>query len=356
LPLTFVPARLPALGGGVLLLAKFAMNRPALWCQKTLLAAPLLWLAAVGSARADYGGPVSPTPHELFSLGGFVITNSMVTAWFFVLVIIVLIRWMAGKPRLVPTRGQTIVEVMLGTIRGVIEPIVGERMVKPTFPLLASLFTYILIMNWSGLLPGVGTFGNLREGIVPAAEAQAYADKDYTVTPLPDGTVKVHKFDYFFRPGTADLNTTLALACVSMVCWAYYVLRYAGLKALLHDLFGNKAQKSEVPAPLFYFLSLIFFGVGFIEVISIIFRPVSLSFRLFGNVFGGENLISSMHGLVAFVLPALFYALEMLIGIIQAFVFTLLVAVYIGLICNHEGGDHAHDDAPRGESSPTPAH
>jgi len=88
-----------------------------------------------------------------------------------------------------------------------------------------------------------------------------------------------------------------------------------------------------------FIVGLIFILVGFIEVISILFRPVSLSFRLFGNVFGGENLLSNMHGLMAYFLPVPFYLLEVLIGLIQAFVFTLLVAVYIGLICNHEGGE-----------------
>ena len=84
-----------------------------------------------------------------------------------------------------------------------------------------------------------------------------------------------------------------------------------------------------------------FFGVGIIEVISILFRLVSLTFRLFGNIFGGENLLTSMHGIFAYILPVPFYFLEMLIALIQALVFTLLVAVYIGLICNH-GDEEEH--------------
>jgi F-type H+-transporting ATPase subunit a len=89
----------------------------------------------------------------------------------------------------------------------------------------------------------------------------------------------------------------------------------------------------------------IFFAVGGIEVVSIAFRLISLSFRLFGNVFGGENLIHSLGGIAPYVIPAIAGLLEVLVGLIQAFVFTLLSAVYIGLICNHEGGhdeEHAH--------------
>ena len=90
-------------------------------------------------------------------------------------------------------------------------------------------------------------------------------------------------------------------------------------------------------------LGVLFLAVGFIEILSILFRPVSLSFRLFGNVFGGESLLHSMFYLVPqinWILPVPFYFMEVLIGLVQALVFTLLVAVYIGLICNHEEGDH----------------
>lgn len=104
---------------------------------------------------------------------------------------------------------------------------------------------------------------------------------------------------------------------------------------MLFDWFGNKADKRDVPAAVYYFLSLIFFAVGFIEIISVIFRPVSLSFRLFGNVFGGETLMHSTGYFTAF------YFLELLVDVVQALVFTLLSAVYIGLITNHDDGEHA---------------
>jgi F-type H+-transporting ATPase subunit a len=138
------------------------------------------------------------------------------------------------------------------------------------------------------------------------------------------------------------MNTTIALAAVAMIAWFYFIMRYAGPRFVLQDIFGNKADRRETPAIIYYPLFLIFFGAGLIEIVSIFFRPVSLSFRLFGNVFGGENLLHAMTGIQKWGLPAPFYFLELLIGFVQAFVFTLLVAVYIGLICNH-GDDHAHE-------------
>jgi F-type H+-transporting ATPase subunit a len=138
------------------------------------------------------------------------------------------------------------------------------------------------------------------------------------------------------RPHTSELNGTIALALVSVGAWFVIVMRYAGPGLLIKDLFGNKADKKELSPAMYWGLSLVFIVVGVIEVVSIFIRPVTLSMRLFGNVFGGENLLHAMH----FLPP--FYFLELLVGLVQGLVFTLLSAVYIGLICNH-GDDHAED-------------
>jgi F-type H+-transporting ATPase subunit a len=280
-------------------------------------------------AAAPTFGAVAPSATPLFEVLGFPITNSMVTTWVVAAILILAVRLAIGaKPTLVPSRGQAMLEGLLEGVRDLVEPIVGKKAAPGALPLLLTLFTFILINNWSGLLPGVGTVGLERH----------YADGS-------------RGFEAFIRPFSADMNGTIALAIVAMAVWAHLIWRHAGPRLILFDLFGNKADKREVPAAIYYFLTLIFFAVGLIEVISIAIRPVSLSFRLFGNVFGGENLL---HG-TAFVFP--FYFLELLIGLVQALVFTLLVSVYIGLICNH-GDDHDHETAhaPAGGGAPTPAH
>ena len=166
-----------------------------------------------------------------------------------------------------------------------------------------------------GLIPGVGTMGWGHD-----------VDGHFHLTrPL-------------IRPFNADFNGTIALALISFGAWAIIVFKIAGPKVILWDLFGNKAEKSETPGWLFPILSLVFLLVGLIEVFSIAIRPFTLSVRLFGNVFGGENLL---HG-TGFIF--VFYFMELLVGLIQALVFTLLTSVYIGLLCNHEGGDHGHHD------------
>ena len=264
------------------------------------------------------GDGVNPKAETLFNIGQFGVTNSILTTWILAAIIIIAVRVLVGTPKIIPSKGQALLENMASGLRDALEPIVGKNMIGKVFPTLCGFFIFILLMNWSGLLPGVGTVKYQHDG---------------------------HWIEAI-RPATSDLNTTLALSVISFVAWTYFVLRYAGLKVLIFDLFGNKADKKEIGFPMWILLSFIFLGVGGIEIVSIAFRLISLSFRLYGNVFGGENLIHSLGGLAPYVVPALAGGLEVLVGLIQAFVFTLLSAVYIGLICNHDGGHadehHAH--------------
>ena len=284
-----------------------------------LLAKLILFLSPLGSLHAA-GDGVKVTADQITSIGGLPISNSMVTSWIISLLLVIFIKVLVGKPQLIPSKGQLILESVIGGIRGIIEPIVGKKVFFPSFWLLSGLFFFILIQNWSGLLPGVGTVG------------YGYSVEDHFKVSKP-----------LIRPGNADLNMTLALALVANLFWVYFIVKFAGFKAIIKDWFGNKADKSEVSSLIFGFLGVIFLAVGFIEVVSILFRPVSLTFRLFGNVFGGESLLHSMFYLVPqlkWILPVPFYFMEVLIGLVQALVFMLLISVYIGLICNHDEGEH----------------
>jgi len=228
--------------------------------------------------------------------------------------LIVAIRLFVGVPKLIPGKGQAVMESLIEGLRGLLEPIVGKKAFPMTFPLLIGLFLFILVHNWSGLVPGVGVFGNV--------DAHGH-------------------FNYWMRPANSDLNSTLGMALVAMIAWLFISLRVAGPKFFIWELFGNKADKKETPMPIYIMLIPIFLLVGVIEIVSIAFRPVSLSFRLYGNVFGGENLLTSMTGMVPYIVPIPFYFYEVLVGVVQALIFTLLVAIYIGLMTNHDE-DHAH--------------
>lgn len=293
----------------------------------TQLAAFLFFLATSFPLFGAEGEGVAPSAAKLIDFGGgWAITNSMVTGWVFSILLVVLVMWLVGKPAILPSKGQAVVEALIEGLRDLFEPIVGKKAFPAAFPVLVTLFIFILFHNWMGLLPGVGTIGTERV--------------------YPDGH---HQFIPWVRPHNADFNGTLALALISFGAWAIIVFKYVGPKMILWDLFGNKADKKETPGWLYPILSVVFLLVGLIEVFSIAIRPFTLSVRLFGNVFGGENLL---HG-TGFLF--VFYFMELLVGLIQALVFTLLTSVYIGLLANH-GDDHEHAHHEKHGTAPTAPH
>jgi F-type H+-transporting ATPase subunit a len=282
----------------------------------------VLALMSAGTALASEGEGVAPSAAKLVDLGGgWAISNSMVTGWAVSALLVALVLWLVGKPSVLPSKGQAVIEALIEALRELFEPIVGKKAFPAAFPILVTLFIFILFHNWMGLIPGVGTMGWGHE---------------------VDGEFHISRA--LIRPFNSDFNGTIALALISFGAWLIIIFKYAGLKVILWDLFGNKADKNDTPGWLYPILALVFFIVGLIEVFSISIRPFTLSVRLFGNVFGGENLL---HGTSFFFV---FYFMELLVGLIQAVVFTLLSSVYIGLICNH-GDDHGHEGAAHADET-----
>ncbi|MGC6455556.1 MAG: F0F1 ATP synthase subunit A [Coraliomargaritaceae bacterium] len=273
-----------------------------------------LFLSSAGSLFAAGEGGVSPAPYTLSDLLGLPLTNTILTTWAISLLFIIGVRTLVGRPKLIPGKWQAVFENIIEMLKDLLLPIVGKKAFPMTFPLLIGLFIFIIVHNWSGLLPGVGVFG-------------FYDEQEH--------------LKYWMRPANSDLNATLGMALVAMIAWLFISLKVAGPKFFIWELFGNKADKKETPTSIYLMLTPIFLMVGFIEIISITFRPVSLSFRLYGNVFGGENLLTSMTGMAPYIVPIPFYLYEVLVGVVQALIFTLLVAIYIGLMTNHDE-DHAH--------------
>jgi F-type H+-transporting ATPase subunit a len=279
-------------------------------------------------------------------LPGFlsVFTNSILVAGIVTLLIVWLAQRATARMELVPSRpDQNIFEAVVEALYSMVEGIVGKHMVARTFPLLATLFLFILLANWIGLVPGVGTigFGSHRHGMLLSL--------DHVEAPL-------------FRPANADLNMTLGMALIFSVYWLIWSYQELGVGGIVTHIFG---PKGGLKGFLAIALLPIFIFVGIIEVVSIAFRPVSLSLRLFGNVYAGENLMHTMADLghtmgapapLAFIMSVLvplpFYFLEILVGIVQALVFTLLCAVYIQLMTSHEGEDHGEHDGAHTHEHP----
>ena len=237
----------------------------------------------------------------------------MVVTWIVALGLIVFARVATRKMQLVPAGAQNFLEWLVEALYEFLEGIIGSKLVKRTFWFFATVFIFILSTNWFGLIPGVGTIGWGVQG-----------QHGFEVTrPL-------------LRGGNADLNMTFAMAMIFFVCWIIWAIQAVGVKGIFLDLFG---PKGDTDRDMRILMIVVFFLVGFLEVLSILFRPISLSFRLYGNIFAGENMLEAMARLVpgfGWLLPVPFYFMELLVGIVQALVFMLLTAVFTMLICMHE--------------------
>lgn len=256
----------------------------------------------------------------LFHIGPLPVSNSMLVAWIVTLLMIFLVRAAAGKIAMVPTGLQNFFEFLIEGLYDMLGAILGAHLVRKTFWFFASLFLFILFANWLSLVPLVGNL---------------------TVETADHGRVGL------LRAANSDLNMTLALASIYGILWLYWSLTEIGVGGSIKHIFGAPAGSEGVMKVL---LPIIFFCVGIIEVISILFRQVSLPLRLYGNIFAGETLLETMThigisipglgALLGWFLPLPFYFLEVLVALVQALVFMLLTSVFTTLMCQHEEEHH----------------
>ena len=271
-------------------------------------------IAGVVSSEAEGGEHLSAKALEIFMVGRVPVTNSMITGWLAALILIVIsVRFRqqmrAGRHTLFTGS----IEALVVFLNGFLSDIMGEKLAKKTFWLLGSFFIFILCSNLLGLFPGIGSIGWGHT-----------TERMFKVTqPL-------------FRGVNADLNTTLALGALFFFFWFIWAWKENGPIGILKHIF---APKGDMKGIMYFVMSVVFLAVGFLEVFSIIIRPFSLALRLYGNIFAGEVMLETMlHKIpmLGWLLPVPFYLMEVLVGLIQALVFTLLSAVFIMLICSHE--------------------
>ena len=257
----------------------------------------------------------------LFSVGPLIVTNSMIGALLASVVLLVIAQRFTRRSALVPSRGQSMIELPIEFLAGIVRSTGGKRW-RQFAPLIFAIFLFVLTANWMSLLPGVGTIG-LAEKV----------DGKDVIVPL-------------VRAGAADLNFTLGLALVSFVSFIAFGLRANGVRGYLKELLvAEPAYMTPLLTP--------------IHLISELSRVISLSMRLFGNVFAGEVLLATMLALttatlfmlpLAFVIPGVFIGLELLFGLVQALVFALLSMTYITLAIaehrQHGSSDHHPGEAP----------
>lgn len=264
--------------------------------------------------------PADPRHPETGTFGFFPITNSMIVTWVVAIGIIVCAQLAMRNVKQVPDGAQNFWEWLVEGLYNFLESIVGRDLVRKTFWFFATIFIFILLTNWFGLIPGVGTIG--------------WGHPDA-------GGGLFHIEQPLLRGANADFNMTFGMSCIFFLCWIVWALQANGPGGFILHLFG---PKGETTGWLKFLMIFIFIVVGVLEVVSILFRPVSLSFRLYGNIFAGEKMLETMSELVpslSWLIPIPFYFMEMLVGLVQALVFMLLTAVFTLLICQHDDKGHS---------------
>lgn len=281
---------------------------------------------------------VSPDARPIFGGSGFIpfLTSSMTIALVVLGGILFFARKATTNMQLVPATAkspQNIFEFLVEFLYGRIESIIGPKLTPKAFPLLATLFIFILVSNLFGLLPGVGTIG------------WGHGTGFLTI-----GMGEHDMQDPILRPPTADLNMTIGLALTAFIVWLIITIREIGVWGFIVHTFGPKGGLKGFMGMV---VGAVFLFVGVIELVSIVIRPLTLSVRLFGNVYAGESVIHAMSSMMdnagpiwsflgSVLLPIPFYFMELLVGLLQAMVFTLLCAVYIQLSTTHD--DHGHEE------------
>lgn len=303
---------------------------------------------------------------ESFTIAGVTVSNALLTTWIVMAVLVILSVLATKKLKNKPGRGQMLVELLVGGLFSFFEKLGGSHG-KTYAPLAVTLFLFIVLSNWAGLIPGVGTIGFFEEGkehatkiiqrvvastpvtetavsletteteAVTTAEEHAVTSEGEQAAEAEHTEAAAHtKFVPLFRGPTADLNLTIALALIAFGAIQFYGFKLGGFNYLTKFI--------NISSPIGFF-------VGILEILSDLSKIASFAFRLFGNVFAGEVLLTVMAflplalvGLPPFFLPIPFYLLELFVGVIQGLVFAMLTVVFINVAVSH--AEHvAHEKA-----------
>ena len=304
----------------------------------------------LGSPLAAIAIPAEPVAP------GFVITNTMVATWMTIAVLLIITLLVRSRLTEVPGRLQGLVEMVLEFFLNLAESIAGRERARRFFPLVMTIFLFIVAANWIGILPGFGTIGWIEdtkhvakhhtddEGHVDKAhiEVQTFQGDGPVALMLPgsisDG-VTIEEWEEhpqsgktagilipYFRGANTDINMTLSIAIIAMV-----MIHVWGFSALGFGHLGKYINFREGPIGFF---------VGLLEGISEIARLISFTFRLFGNIFAGEVLLAAMIFLIPLIGIIPFLGLELFVGMIQAFIFAMLTLVFATAATTAHGGNH----------------
>ncbi len=239
---------------------------------------------------------ISLAPEPLFHIGNFIVTNTLIVTLALSAIIIAASFAMRSRLQLVPKGFQNVFEYVIEAVLGLVDSVTQNReQSKKFFPIVMTIFLFVILSNWVELIPGLGTVG-------------VYGEHHGENVLIP-----------FLRSSSADLNVTLAIALISV-----FTIQFMGIAAIGAAKYAGKFFVSPFHKP--YFIGTF---VGILELISEIAKIISFSFRLFGNIFAGEVLLIVMLNLVPYFVPLPCLFLELFVGFVQALVFAMLTLVFL---------------------------
>jgi F-type H+-transporting ATPase subunit a len=261
--------------------------------------------------------------------GSFTVTNALFTSWIVVFILIVIAVVVKLSIKKIPKGIQNLFELVIEGAEGLCDQVTSSRAItNKAFPIVFAVFMFVLLNNWMGILP-LGGFGLVEMG-----------EHGKVWIPL-------------IRSGTADINGTLPLAIMSVIGANIFGIISIGLWKTINKYVNLSALGSIFTKvkkdPSILMTAPIMFAVGLLELVGEFAKVASLSFRLFGNVFAGEVLLASMGAIVAYILPTPFLLLEVLVGVIQAFIFAILTLVYYTISSMDHDEDHEEGHSKEGE-------
>lgn len=303
-----------------------------------------------------------PAEHVL-DLFGFPITNSLLASWLTMIVLIVGTWAITRKMKVIPGRWQSFLELIVEGFYGMVEDAAGPKWGRRFFPIVMTIFLFVVVSNWMGLTPLFGAWGVLEHNehgqkvewvnesqtigiLVPEEESQE-SGQDAHGQEIDQGHGERYALAPMFRAATTDMNVTLALAIVSVVLTQYF-----GVKSLGIGYFGKFIPVGSIVKPFTkkglgcggrigaLFQGGIDLFIGGVETISEIGKVVSFSFRLFGNIFAGEVLLGVMAFLIPYIVSLPFYGLEIFVGLVQALVFMMLTVAFFVVAISSHGDEH----------------
>jgi F-type H+-transporting ATPase subunit a len=277
--------------------------------------------------------PIQIPPEVIFYIGPLPVTNALLGTWISIIALLLVFFFGTRRRDLIPSGMQNIVEWIIEYLLNLTEGVSGKVKARKFFPLVATFFIFILFCNLLDIFPGVDTIGTVNLEALRLSHLSAptsffllgeYSDK---LTP-------------WVRPGTSDLNLTLALALVSVIVTQIFGFYTLGARQQLSKYFNFKAFKHGFQGPIEFF-------VGLIELVTELSRILSFSFRLFGNIFAGSAVLAVFAWLLPFVSDAIFIPFELFVGFVQALIFALLTLVFleIGTTSHEEAGEESEKHA-----------